>query len=59
MFIITGAILIDTINLSPVAEKMTERDVAMVDRLEELIVDVNRDDLYNNIMKAKTDITGE
>ena len=38
---------------------MTERDVAMVGRLEELIPDVNRDDLYNNIKKAKTDITGE
>ncbi|CAC5424699.1 PRUNE [Mytilus coruscus] len=52
-----GAILIDTVNLSPAAHKMTDQDVAMTDKLKEMLPKINGDDLYNSIQKAKTDIS--
>ncbi|XP_076081785.1 uncharacterized protein LOC143052602 isoform X2 [Mytilus galloprovincialis] len=52
-----GAILIDTVNLSPAAHKMTDQDVAMADKLKEMLPEVNGDVLYNTIQKAKTDIS--
>ncbi|XP_071140640.1 uncharacterized protein PF3D7_1120600-like isoform X2 [Mytilus edulis] len=51
------AILIDTVNLSPAAHKMTDQDVAMADKLKEMLPEVNGDVLYNTIQKAKTDIS--
>ncbi|XP_052063946.1 uncharacterized protein LOC127703947 [Mytilus californianus] len=36
---------------------MTDQDVAMTDKLKEMLPEINGDDLYNSIQKAKTDIS--
>ncbi|KAL3887239.1 hypothetical protein ACJMK2_027186 [Sinanodonta woodiana] len=53
-----GTILIDTVNRSVAAGKLTQRDEAVLQRLEGVLQDVNGDQLYEDIQMAKCDLSG-
>jgi exopolyphosphatase len=50
--------LVDTINRSPEAGKITPRDEAVLSQLECIIPNVKGDNLFEDIQAAKFDISG-
>jgi len=59
---VTGTILLDTINLNPSAQKATAKDIKLTSELEETLSRalgsrLNRDEVYDPINKARTDIS--
>lgn len=54
-----GTILVDTINRSPYAGKTTPRDEVVLEKLQNLLPNVKGDNLFNEIQKAKFDISGK
>ncbi|XP_060558083.1 protein prune homolog 2-like [Ruditapes philippinarum] len=53
-----GTILVDTINRSPEAGKITPRDEAVLSQLQCIIPNVKGDNLFEDIQAAKFDISG-
>ncbi|KAK3596594.1 hypothetical protein CHS0354_020934 [Potamilus streckersoni] len=53
-----GTILTDTVNRSVAAGKLTQRDEAVLQRLEGILQDVNGQQLYEDIQIAKCDLSG-
>ena len=58
-----GSIVLDTINLSPAAQRATPKDVKLVGELEECLSKTlgtkapNRGDIFNALVKARSDIS--
>ncbi|KAL4216752.1 hypothetical protein ACF0H5_024475 [Mactra antiquata] len=53
-----GTILVDTINRSPEAGKITPRDENVLLSLEELLTNIDGEKLFNELQAAKFDISG-
>lgn len=56
--IFIGPILVDTCNFSKEADRATPADVEIVESLEKVgLLDLDRDKVFNEIVKAKSDIS--
>lgn len=57
--VIAGAIVTDTINFSPLAGRSTPKDEMIADQLETFLPsDIEKDALFDDISKAKCDLSG-
>ncbi|XP_022253896.1 exopolyphosphatase PRUNE1-like isoform X2 [Limulus polyphemus] len=53
-----GTILLDTVCLSQEAKRLTSKDVEMVTKLETVLEDVKRVEIFEALQKAKFDVSG-
>ena len=53
-----GAIVVDTVCFSVEAARATEKDHDVVARLEELLPEINRQALFEELVAAKADVSG-
>jgi inorganic pyrophosphatase/exopolyphosphatase len=63
IFICSGTILLDTVNLSPAAQRATPKDIKAIGELEECLSKIQpggrpvREEIYAPIVKARSDIS--
>ncbi|XP_076311549.1 exopolyphosphatase PRUNE1-like isoform X1 [Tachypleus tridentatus] len=53
-----GTILLDTVCLSEEAKRTTSKDIEMVTKLESVLEDVKRVEIFETLQKAKFDVSG-
>lgn len=57
LYVETGTILLDTINLSTTARRATPLDVEVLGKLENFCLEpINRSEIFNELMVAKMDV---
>lgn len=53
-----ATIVLDTVNFSPAAKKITDKDLQVVKSLEKVLPNVSNDELFREIQKAKSNVSG-
>ncbi|KAH3741371.1 hypothetical protein DPMN_048147 [Dreissena polymorpha] len=59
IFVFKGTILVDTVNKSVQAGKITPRDEAVLAELLPLVPDIKGDNLFEELLAAKLDLSGK
>ena len=56
---IVGCITLDTVCFSSEAKRATQKDITIADKLEELYPQLDRKTIFDELQKAKSDISGK